>query len=255
MDPETLFVLEIRSVGAAVRARWNEVAVYANPSGAGRIAQTKLNPYVVEGENEAVLVFRAAEIPPEQRENSGQPSLRVRVIQGRMGEEAQSVLAEMEWKSDQGPLPAAWRASVRVGEAFGRWSWEAAPRLAPNTADRAAILSLIDRLRAALETTDTATVNEIFALKNEEMARALGLTAADASAAMEQFFAAFWAQPVRRMEPLDDGRIELAVQAGGRLVAVVDREGGPALRGAAGNVRIAVPVMVTRVQRRWLIAR
>ncbi len=255
MDTEALFVLEIRSVGVGVRARWNEVAVYANPSGAGRIAQTKLNPYVVEGENEAVLVFRAAEIPPEQRENAGQPSLRVRVIRGRMGEEAQSVLAEMEWKSDRGPLPATWRAPVRVGEAFGRWRWEAAPRLAPNTADRAAILSLLDRLRAALETADAAAVNEIFALKNEEMARALGLTAADASAAMEQFFAAFWEQPVRRMEPLDDGRIELAVQAGGRLVAVVDREGGPALRGVAGDVRIAVPVMVTRVQRQWLIAR
>src|ERR1035441_8124078 len=115
MDPETLFVLEIRSAGVGVRARWNEVAVYANPSGAGRIAQTKLNPYVVEGENEAILTFRTAEIPPEQRENAGQPSLRVRVIQGRMGEEAQSVLAEMEWKSDRGPLPTTWRASVRVG--------------------------------------------------------------------------------------------------------------------------------------------
>jgi hypothetical protein len=238
-----------------VRARWNEVAVYANPSGAGRIAQAKLNPYVVEGENEAVLVFRAAEIPPGQREKAGQPSLRVRVMQGRMGEEAQNVLAEMAWKADQGRLPATWRAPVRVGEAFGRWSWEAAPRLAPNNADRAAILSLIDRLRAALETADTAVVNEIFAVKNEEMARALGLAEADASAAMEQYFAAFWGQPERRMEPLDDGRIELAAQAGGRLVAVVDREGGPVLRGTAGDVRIAVPVMVTHVGGRWLIAR
>jgi hypothetical protein len=192
LDPEALYVLEIRSVGVGVRARWNEVAVYANPSGAGRIAQTKLDPYVVEGENEAVLVFRAAAIPPEHREKAGQPSLRVRVIRGRMGEEAQSVLV---------------------------------------------------------------TVSEIFALKNEEMARALGLTEADALAAMEQFFAAFWGQPVRRMEPLDDARIELAVQAGGRLVAVVDREGGPALRGAAGNVHIAVPVMVTRGKRQWLAAR
>src|ERR1039458_3335594 len=96
-------------------------------------------------ENEAVLVFRAAEIPPQHREKAGQPSLRVRVIRGRMGEEAQSVLAEMEWKSDRGRLPATWRATVRVGEAFGRWAWEAAPRLSPNTADRAAILSLIDR--------------------------------------------------------------------------------------------------------------
>jgi hypothetical protein len=161
----------------------------------------------------------------------------------------------MEWKSDRGRLPATWRATVRVGEAFGRWAWEAAPRLSPNTADRAAILSLIDRLRVALETADSVTVREIFALKNEEMARALGLTEADALAAMEQFFAAFWGQPVRRMEPLDDARIELAVQAGGRLVAVVDREGGPALRGAAGNVHIAVPVMVTRGKRQWLAAR
>src|ERR1035437_6358029 len=198
-DAEALFVLEIRSVGVGVRARWNEVAVYANPSGAGRIAQTKLNPYVVE--------------------------------------EAQSVLAEMEWKSDRGLLPATWRAPVRVGEAFGRWRWEAAPRLLPNTADRAAILSLLDRLRAALETADTATVDEIFALKNEEMARALGLTTADASAAMEQFFAAFWEQPVRRMEPLDDGRIELAVQAGGRRGGGGDRGGGRAPRGGARGGR------------------
>src|ERR1035437_3441780 len=63
----------------------------------------------------------------------------------------------------RGPAGAgARRARGRVGEAFGRWRWEAAPRLAPNTADRAAILSLLDRLRAALETADTATVNEIF---------------------------------------------------------------------------------------------
>src|ERR1035437_10552272 len=140
MDTEALFVLEIRSVGVGVRARWNEVAVYANPSGAGRIAQTKLNPYVVEGENEAVLVFRAAEIPPEQRENAGQPSLRVRVIRGRMGEEAQSVLAEMEWKSDRGLLPATWRGAGRGGGGVGRWGGGGAPRRLPHNAGAAAIL-------------------------------------------------------------------------------------------------------------------
>lgn len=87
------------------------------------------------------------------------------------------------------------------------------------------------------------------------MAWALGLTGADTVAAMEQFFAAFWGQPVRRMEPVDDGGTEFAAQAAGRLVTVVGREGGPALRGAAGNVRIAVPVMVTLLKKEWLIVR
>ena len=255
MEPGTLFILEIRSLGVDVAATWNDIPVYSNPSGRGRIAQIKLNPQVVEGENQGRAILRPAEIVAEKGKAPGQPYLRLRVIRARIGQTDQSVLSEFSWRAEQGPLPPGWRASIPIGEAFGSWLWEAAPRIAPTAEDRQAILSLLERLRNALAAADAATVAEMFAAKNEEMARALDLPSADVAAAMDSFFAPFFGAAGRRMEPIDPVDIELAVQAQGRLIHVVHRDGGPALRGSTDSARIEVPVTVTRSGNQWVIVR
>jgi len=255
MEPGTLFILEIRSLGVNIAATWNDIPVYSNPSGRGRIAQIKLNPQVVEGENEGRAILRPAEVVTEKGKAPGQPYLRLRVIRGRIGQTDQSVLSEFVWRAELGPLPPGWRDSIPIGEAFGRWLWEAAPRVAPTTADRQAILSLVERLRNAVVAADAATVAETFAAKNAEMARALDLPSADVAADMDSFFAPFFGAASRRMAAIDPEDIELAVQAQGRLIQVVRRDGGPALRGSTDSARIEVPVTVTRSGDQWVIVR
>jgi hypothetical protein len=255
MEPGTVFILETRSLGVNIRASWNEIVVHSNPSGRSRIVQVKLNPYVIQGENLGSAIFRPAEVPSEGGKAPGRPYVRLRAMRGQMGLTAQTVLSEFHWRAGEGPFPVAWRDTIRITEAFGRWLWEAAPRVAPGATDRRAILTVTNRLRNALAVADPATVSEMFAVKNEEMARALDLSAGEVAAAMQNSFGPFFAASGRRMEPLAEAGIQFAVQAQGRLVGVNDLDGGPALRGNAENVHVQVPITLTCAGDQWVIVR
>ncbi len=255
MNPGTLFVLEVRSRGVGVACTWNGVEVYAKNLGRTSIAQTKLNPWVIEGENEGRAIFRPVEVPARGGEAPGSSFLLLRVIRGRQGERTETVLSEFEWRAGQGPFPRAWRDTVRIGEAFGRWLWEAAPRAPLDALGRQAILALLNRLRDSMLNADAPAVAEMFRVKNEEMSRALGLDPVEVQTGMSGFLAPFFAAADRRLEPLVEAGLQFREQAQGRLVAILHPDGGAAIRGVASGVSLEIPVSVTRSGRQWVIVR
>jgi hypothetical protein len=152
-------------------------------------------------------------------------------------------------------LVPVWETAFSEPEGFGHWAWQDAPAVYPTARDQRAVRQLIVQMHAALAQRDAETVLNMLTLQLTELAQALGLRATELMVDQGNYFRALFEHERWSMQPLDPDSLDLRPQAGGRLVIIRDKEGGPPLRGSAGKDLFAYDISTSRVGGKWTIVR
>ena len=204
--PRAPHILEVRTRGFVVEARLNDIPVFLESTGRGRLFQVKCEPYLVTGENDLRLWLRlpgGTLVDDEAVDaESVKPShFRVRVVRldpEPTGEMVAAASAEaggdppvvprdlVSWAWDQQHDPLVPGRVFEAGPWFffaespaGRWSWEGAPRFQPTSEDPAEIRVLLEKLWRAVSFLDVDAVVRLTREKTRELAVALGVNAAE----------------------------------------------------------------------------
>ena len=256
-----IYVLEVQSEGLAAEILLNGASAFHEPLGAARFLQTKLNPYLVAGENRLEVVLGPPPPPPD-----GEPApagarsraFKLRAFRAEWGVEGpDEVLAEFTYAGDP-ELPEQGRVSVielpfDAGAAHGRWAFQDARPFSP--ADRAAVVRVVLDAHAALAARDAAGLGALTSTKRDELARALDTPADELATDERAYLQGFFQAHDWEAAPIDADAMVLAPTAGGRLVQVTDASGRPPLRGAGGGKVLAISVTVSHLADGWRIVR
>lgn len=258
-----MHVLQVETEGLVARVTLNDIEVFADWEGARRVAQTKLDPYLLEGDNRLDVALTPM-TDDDGKVVPGDRALSVTLIRGEHGVDPGPAgrLAQFAWKDGDTPvelgvLTSVWarQFSVRPEHAHGRWAWQDAPARPPTEEDARALVALTADVHAALAARDAARLFALTALRDRELARALGLTEEENRAELENYYAEWFGEPDWTMEPFDPMALAATAFARGRLVRVTDPHGGPALKGYGGGRRFVFSITATRVDGAWILAR
>lgn len=253
MSDTRIFVLDVRSEGLVVELSLNGATVFEEHAGGARSLQTKLDPYVIEGENVIDVLVGPPPPPPPGAPPLPPPAkaLALRAFTTLWGVASPDApLASFTFDEADHALPEAGRARVaRLAftppEAHGRWAWQDAAPFGPADADDA--LAVVIEAHRALAGKDAGALDALTALKTEELARALDVPAAELAEDQRDHYEKLFAAPDFRVAPLDPTRVRFAAGAEGRLVRALDADGGPPLRAVAHGKRVALGLTLSRV--------
>jgi hypothetical protein len=258
-----IYVLAIDSVGMVARIGLNGVEIFADPLGEPRVFQTKLNQWLVDGDNRIQLELQPV-VDDDGRIVVGDRAFAVELVRGVHGRVPgpEGILLSYRWSAEEEPIdPSAeiptwrWTRPFMAADSFGRWSWQdAAP--APMTLEaRAAIVAKVEAVHAALVQRDQAALSRLFRPKNEELARAFDLPLDELEADQAEHFRSCFGSTSWAMEPFDPDAIDLVPMADGRLVRAEGLGGRPPLRGTSGDGPFVCGMTLTRVGADWIIVR
>lgn len=258
-----LYVLDLETEGLVVRVALNGVDVFNDWEGARRIAQSKLNPYVIEGSN-ALEVFLTPMTDDAGSALDVDRVFRLALYRGEHGAlpDDTSRIASYTWRAAESPvepgvLTGVWGRQFTVSPAlsFGRWTWQDAPAVAPREEDARELMTLAEILHGALARRDAATVMTLTDLRTRELARALDLPVDEVRDEQASWLSEFFASPAWALEPFDPGSLAASPYARGRLVRITDAYGAAPIKGTDGERPFAFAFAATRVDGLWAIAR
>jgi hypothetical protein len=254
-----IYVLEVQSEGLAAEILVNGASAFHEPLGAARFLQTKLNPFLVPGENEIEVMLGPPPPPPDgEPAPAGNRAFKLRAFRAEWGVEGpDEALADFTYGSEP-ELPEQGRVSViklpfDAGAAHGRWAHQDARPFSP--ADRAAVVGVVLEAHAALAARDAAALGALTSTKREELARALDTPADELAADERAYLQGFFQAHDWKLAPIDPAALVLSPTAGGRLVQVTDASGRPPLRGVGGGKVMAMSVTVSHLAGGWRIVR
>lgn len=272
----TLHILEVRTRGLAVEARLNDIPVFTEPVGRGRLFQLKCEPYLVTGENELRVRLRlpgGSLVDEESRdlEEAKAPYCRARVV--RLHPEAIAAadapsteaappreMAAWAWDPEQHPLQPG--RAFEAGPWFfaaespgGRWSWEQATPYQPAGEDPAEIRVLVEKLWKAVSFLDVDAVVHLTREKTRELAVALGVNAGELELDQASYLSSLFTSPGWGIAPLEQEAIVLEPAARGRLVEVRTVDGEAPIRGSDGKRSFIIRPMVAKIEGGWRVVR
>lgn len=225
------YIVELTCQGLDARVTLNGWPVARSVSPVHEFVGTKVNAWLLEGDNR--LEVSVASLTPGADTSEAALYVHLYVTDPGRPMTDDDVLVVYRWSPREAPLaeslpaearPASGRRTVfshtlRVPSAFGPYLWQdAAPY---QESDRADVLALLTQLHRVLAQKDMPGLLDLLAIKHEEMARAIGKTAAG-MAAQEQtlidefyFSASSW-----ELAPLTPAELSFDPWAGGRLVEI-----------------------------------
>jgi hypothetical protein len=251
MSSTRIYVLEVKSEGLVVELRLNGATVFEELAGGARFLQTKLDPYVIEGDNALDVVVGP---PPPAGEGAPPPpakALELRAFTTLWGVASpDEALGAFTFDEGEHPLPEAGRARVaRLAftppEAHGRWLWQDAPPFGP--ADEGDALAAVLDVHRALATRDADALDTLTEVKMAELARALDVPADELRADQRAHYGRLFQAADYRVAPIDPTRVRFAPSDDGRLVRALDADGGPPVRAVSGGRRFALGLTLSRV--------
>jgi hypothetical protein len=258
-----IYVLAVDSVGMVARIWLNGVEIFADPLGEPRVFQTKLNQWIVQGENRIELELQPV-VDDDDQIVGGDRAFAVELVRGEHGTVPgpEATLLSYRWTSDEAPLdPCAdiptwsWVRSFATADAFGRWSWQDAPPAPLSLESRVAIVAKVEAVHSALERHDEAALSELLRPKNQELARAFDLPLGELESDQAEHFRSCFGSAAWAMEPFEPDAIDLVPMADGRLVRAQGPGGRPPLRGTSGDGPFVYGMTLTVVGGDWVIVR
>lgn len=133
--------------------------------------------------------------------------------------------------------------------------WRRARPVSLNGNTRAEVTRLALVLEQALARRDRRAIADLLDFKIADVARAVYRSPADARAAQEEALSYLLDDRDFSVQSLDPGSLQFELAAGGRLVRL-SREGRPALQAQrAQGGQFLLPLYVSNVEGRWVIAR
>lgn len=271
-----LHILEVRTRGLLVEARLNDIPVFTEPVGRGRLFQLKCEPYLVTGENDLRVRLRlpgGSLVDEESRETdtAKESYCRARVV--RLDPETTEPpvvpqpeavppreLAAWAWDLERDPLRPG--RTLEAGPWFfaadspgGRWSWEQAPPYQPTGEDPAEIRVLVEKLWRAVSFLDVDAVVHLTREKTRELAVALGVNAGELELDQAGYLSSLFTSPDWMVAPLEQEAIVLEPAARGRLVDVRTVDGEAPIRGGDGKRSFIIRPMVAKIEGGWRVVR
>jgi hypothetical protein len=271
-------ILEVRTRGLLVEVRLNDIPIFTENVGRGRLFQVKCAPYLVNGENELRAWLRlpgaapGGDAAPAERPAGG-PHYRARIVRidPEAGPAADSPvnaepdppahhLADYAWDPANEPLVPGRVFEVEPRFFFaeapgGGWSWETAPVFQPAGEDPAEIRVVVEKLWRAVAFRDADAVVHLTREKTRELAVALGVNAGELESDQASYLVSLFTSPNWMVAPLEQDGLILVPAARGRLVEVRTVDGEAPIRGGDGSRAFVLRPMVARIDGRWRIVR
>lgn len=265
MAGSLLYVLQIESARVRAKVQFNSFEVYFEATGARRVVQTKVNPYVVPGDNR-VRVSLGPELDEEGNPRPRVGMFELTLIVGEHGREPGPEAVRLHWRwppSDRdmplenSAVSPVWEQGVTVRErdAFGRWAWEDAPADPLTDSDLDEITAVVRLLHSAFANRDSTGVEMVLRHKHEELARALDVSFGEIEEGFREYTTELFRDPDGKMEPFFPEDLLLQPVAGGRVVQVTDLGGEPPLQGVFNGEGFAFRIAMARVDGGWTIVR
>lgn len=258
MSDPWIYVLEVELGKLALDVMLHGITVFRDPTGTAGFLQTKVNPFIIEGDNQFSIYLGHPPGGKASAESHCQVRL-FRAVQGKMPRaddelsKFKFVLGETELEDDQ--LTLVHNEMVPIDQADGRWAWEDADPYVEEE-DRADVVALVEQFHQALVAKDTATLMQLNALRIEEFSRALHETQPDMEADQQQAFDELFASPDWQVAPLHSDSLVVVPGAQGRVVQVLDHQGAPAVHGMANEEDgYAMSLYLSKLQNGWTLVR
>lgn len=253
------YVLEVICENVDAEVRLNDWIAYHATDARRRVAQQKLNPWLLEGDNRLTVT-----LAPLDRALMFRMSLYKTEHGTRCTDD--KALVVYHWTPEEAPLERAdpeaverprtfvFEHAFRMSQAFGLWSWEQGQAYMPS--DRPHVVGLVERLHRALEARQVDEVMAMLSTKLEEMARAVGLPIDDYLRAQRELMEQQLHASDLLVGPLDTDALVLRSSAGGRLVDIFDENGRPApLKMWVGEMPAHLSLAASHVSGAWRIVR
>jgi len=271
-----LFVLEIQIQSLQARVLINNIEVFVSDTGAPRTLQTKINHWLVKGNNRVQVILAplpeeeaeeqrgeaAEQEQQEQETGSGREMFKLQIVRGIHGTEPgpDNGIARFEWNADENPLNPEERTKVFsqefvVSDNIGPWAWETAQRIQSGEKEKTEIRYFVDELHRAFAAKRNDIIMRRLALKNEEMAVALGVPVERIMTGQRTHLDSYFRDPEWAMEPLKMEEIDIRSQADGRIFIIKGPNGEPPLKGSSGERSFAFEMAISNIDDQWIIIR
>ena len=264
--PDFDYMLKVASATLHANVLLNDCLVFRHTETRLREAELKLTPWIVQGHNRLEVRI----------EEPGEPALGALRAAGEEVPEPTFVLSghvvpkiagqcldaneflRYRWTEGETPLPGAGPATVLkhhwlVQEEFGPWVWESARPFEPQ--DRAAVVALVAQLHALMLARNLNTLEALLAVKTDELCQAYGFDLTATRREHMEFLRSAVSAEDFELDPPRDDKLRLELDAGGRLVRVLDAEGRPPLLGRANGRPLAYDLTLSHVDGAWLVVR
>lgn len=227
--------LEVQTEGLRAVVLLNGYPVFMPTDTGGRTTSLKLNPHIVEGDNE-IAVRLGRELDGADLGPRADFSMKAYHTVKGVAPTEEDYVARYEWDPDAQELEPdgmtdafRQRFAVPPKRAFGRWAWQdAIPFVA---GDRVAVEHLVGKCRRALEERDVDTLLALLSLYAAETSIALNVPIPEAEQLLREYLEPYFGDDRFEMAPLDYGSMPLIPVCDGRIVLVMAPGGGPILQG------------------------
>lgn len=265
MPGSLLYVLQVESARVRARVQFNSFEVYFEGSGSRRIVQTKVNPYVIAGENR-VRVSLGPELDDEGNPRPRVGAFELMLIVGEHGKDPGPEAVRMRWQwpqvgvdmpLEQAAVTPVWEQAFEVSErdSFGRWAWQDAPADKLTDADLDDITAVVRLMHTAFANRDAAALEMVLRHKHDELSRALDVPLEEIELGFRDYLVDLFKDPDGQMEPFYPEDLLLSPVAGGRVVQVTDLGGDPPIQGTWNGEGFAYRITMSRIDGGWTIIR
>ena len=197
--------------------------------------------YVVNGFNALEIVVNPGPEPAVSRNRTGEPlpdqaSAHARLAAlypGQFTDDPNAqVLISTDWIS--GPLghsPLSVRNRVDLGQMYGDWPWQSAPRLTLDWTTVTQLADLLEHIRVSLQVGDASVLGQLARSKFESGARAFPTRTLPEI--VRQFVSVMERNaktPGWSMQPLEPSAFSFRLVANGRLIECLNKDWKPTLR-------------------------
>lgn len=253
------YVLEVSCENVDAEVRLNDWIAYHATDARRRVAQQKLNPWLLEGDNRLTvtlaplaetLLFRMSFYKTEHGTRCTDD--KALVVYHWTPEEAP--LERVDPEAAERPRTFVFEHAFRMTRAFGPWSWEQGQAYMPS--DRPHIVGLVERLHRAIEARQVDEVMGMLSTKLEEIARAVGLPTDEYLRAQRELMEQQLQAGDLEVGRLDTEALVLRSSAGGRLVDIFDERGAPTpIKMWIGEMPAHLRLAASHVGGAWRIVR
>lgn len=271
---DTFYVLEASAEFCVAEFALNGIPIMRRGVEGGESFGVQVNHLLLDGENTLECTLFPGPVPSLSRWGEFGPQLRVGSARHQKvkmslrrypfgatvgGPEAEE-LSRLEWNGDPGDVRTVaftLQEKVNLGQLYGRWQWQDAPKLKLDQFDQMEIVEFLEGLHTAIQAGDPDPFIAASMVRIEEISRAYGTDPAERRAMIDRGIYVDSGAPGFRMAPLDPRIFDFRLCGGGRLVECVASDWQPILRGGPdrqGNYSF-YDMFIARIGEDWQIVR
>ncbi len=156
------------------------------------------------------------------------------------------------------PLPFTTEKHFTTHLPQGPWEWQTAPKITLDAPTKAAINAHLKRFYDALDSKNVDECVALFALSNRDHAAALGMSAAESDKNSREGWVETFSSPGWHLRPIDYPHLRYDLMAGGRVVHVLQANGGLPLINTppdSDGSHTGIDVFLCQVHGQWAVVR